>query len=73
MAQRVRLLSLRGSRVGRGELALPWSDQCQRLFEFTMRTVGRALSVLPERRRLYPFESCLADMRRRRALGRSLV
>ncbi|WP_194827347.1 oxygenase MpaB family protein [Nocardia sp. XZ_19_231] len=57
----------------RDELALPWSDRRQRLFEVTMRTLGRVLSVLPERWRLYPFESYLADMRRRRALGRPLV
>ncbi|MFE9787719.1 oxygenase MpaB family protein [Nocardia salmonicida] len=57
----------------RDELALPWSDRRRRLYEVTMRTLGRVLSVLPERWRLYPFESYLADMRRRRALGRPLV
>ncbi|MFD9548529.1 oxygenase MpaB family protein [Nocardia salmonicida] len=57
----------------RDELALPWSERRQRSFEITMRTLGRVLSVLPEHRRLYPFESCLADMRCRRALGRPLA
>ncbi|MFE3542930.1 oxygenase MpaB family protein [Nocardia sp. NPDC059177] len=57
----------------RDELGLPWSPRHQRAFEITMRAIGQILSVLPERVRLYPFETYLRDMRRRRELGKPLV
>lgn len=57
----------------RDELGLAWSDRRQRVFEIILRTLGRVLSVLPERVRLYPFETYLRDMRRRRELGKPLV
>jgi uncharacterized protein (DUF2236 family) len=57
----------------RDELGLAWSPRRQRIFEATMRSIGRVLRVLPERWRLYPFETYLHDMRRRRALGKPLV
>lgn len=57
----------------RDELGLDWSPRRQRVFELTMRSIGRVLRILPERVRLHPFEDYLHDMRRRRALGKPLV
>ncbi len=57
----------------RAELGLRWSPRRQRVFERTMRSIGLVLRVLPERWRLYPFETYLQDMRRRRELGKTLV
>ncbi|WP_435825032.1 oxygenase MpaB family protein [Nocardia niwae] len=57
----------------RDQLGLEWSPRRQRVFELTMRTIGLALRVFPERWRLYPFETYLHDMRKRRALGKPLV
>ncbi|WP_216906527.1 oxygenase MpaB family protein [Nocardia noduli] len=54
-------------------LGLSWGPRRQRIFELTMRAIGVVLRVLPERVRLYPFETYLRDMRRRRALGKPLV
>lgn len=57
----------------RDELGLPWSARKQWAFELTMRAIGRVLSVAPQSWRLYPFESYLRDMRRRRDQGKPLV
>ncbi|WP_051046977.1 oxygenase MpaB family protein [Nocardia asiatica] len=57
----------------RAELGLRWSPRRQRVFELTMRSIGLVLRVLPERWRLYPFETYLHDMRKRRELGKTLV
>ncbi|MFF2554198.1 oxygenase MpaB family protein [Nocardia sp. NPDC058058] len=57
----------------RDELGLEWSPGRQRAFEILMRTTGRVLVRLPQRYRLYPYENYLRDMRRRHALGKSLV
>ncbi|WP_405181121.1 oxygenase MpaB family protein [Nocardia sp. NBC_01377] len=54
-------------------LGLSWGPRRQRIFELIMRAIGVVLRVLPERVRLYPFETYLHDMRRRRALGKPLV
>ncbi|MBP2193086.1 oxygenase MpaB family protein [Nocardia goodfellowii] len=57
----------------RNELGLPWSPRRQRTFEAIMRAFGQLLVRLPVRWRLYPYENYLADMRRRRALGKPLT
>ncbi|MET7771720.1 oxygenase MpaB family protein [Nocardia sp. NPDC005366] len=57
----------------RDELGLRWSPRRQRIFEVTMRVIGAVCFVLPERFRLYPFETHLRDMRRRREQGKPLV
>ncbi|MBF6166376.1 DUF2236 domain-containing protein [Streptomyces gardneri] len=57
----------------REELGLDWSPRRQRVFELTMRSIGLVLRLVPERWRLYPFETYLYDMRRRRSLGKPLV
>ncbi|WP_433492702.1 hypothetical protein [Nocardia grenadensis] len=38
-----------------------------------MRAIGTVMRLGPERRRMYPLDKHLADMRRRRALGTPLV
>lgn len=57
----------------RDELDLPWDETRQRRFERIMRTIGRVVRLLPERWQQYPLDRHLADMRRRRALGKPLV
>ncbi|MGK8522654.1 oxygenase MpaB family protein [Nocardia asteroides] len=57
----------------RDELGLAWSPRRQRVFEAVMRVIGAVCAVLPDRFRLYPFESYLRDMRLRRELGKPLV
>ncbi|MET8649383.1 oxygenase MpaB family protein [Nocardia aurea] len=57
----------------RDELGLAWSPRRQRVFEVTMRAIGAVCFALPERFRLYPFQTHLHDMRRRRAQGKPLV
>ncbi|MGN2638007.1 oxygenase MpaB family protein [Nocardia takedensis] len=57
----------------RDQLGLRWSPRRQRLFERIMRTIGLIISKMPESVRLYPFETYLADMRERRAQGKSLI
>ncbi|BAD58107.1 oxygenase MpaB family protein [Nocardia farcinica] len=57
----------------RDELGLPWGPRRQRAFEVIMRAIGEVLRRGPERWRRYPLSKHLADMRRRRALGKPLV
>ncbi|MCX4091336.1 oxygenase MpaB family protein [Nocardia sp. alder85J] len=57
----------------RDQLDLDWGPRRQRVFELTMRAIGRTSALLPLRWRLYPFEGYLADMRKPRAQGKSLV
>ncbi|MFB8004295.1 oxygenase MpaB family protein [Nocardia sp. NPDC056000] len=57
----------------RDELGVHWSPRRQRTFETVMRLIGRALRVMPERWRLYPFENYVRDMRERQLAGKTLV
>ena len=57
----------------REELGLDWGPGRQRAFELTMRGIGLVTAAGPEQWRLYPLNQHLADMRRRRALGKPLV
>lgn len=57
----------------RDELGLEWSPRRQRAFELAMRAIGAVTAAGPEQWRLYPLNRHLADMRRRRALGKPLV
>lgn len=57
----------------RDELGLTWSPRRQRAFELIMRAIGAVMRLGPERWRMYPLDKHLADMRRRRALGKPLV
>ncbi|MEU0542099.1 oxygenase MpaB family protein [Nocardia sp. NPDC005978] len=57
----------------RDQLGLDWGPRRQRAFEVVMRTIGRVMQRLPERWRLYPLDTYLRDMRRRRAAGKPLV
>ncbi|WP_067902287.1 oxygenase MpaB family protein [Nocardia vaccinii] len=57
----------------RDELGLGWGPGRQRAFELVMRTIGAVCTVLPERFRLYPFETYLREMRARHAQGKPLV
>ncbi|MFI2229027.1 oxygenase MpaB family protein [Nocardia testacea] len=57
----------------RDELGLTWSPRRQRAFELIMRVIGTVMRLGPERWRMYPLDKHLADMRRRRALGKPLV
>ncbi|MEU4314594.1 oxygenase MpaB family protein [Nocardia sp. NPDC024068] len=57
----------------REELGLRWGPGRQRAFELVMRVIGTITAAGPESWRLYPLNRHLADMRRRRALGKPLV
>ncbi|NKY42176.1 oxygenase MpaB family protein [Nocardia cerradoensis] len=57
----------------RDALGLGWGPRRQRTFEIVMRTIGTVLKRLPEHWRSYPFDGYIEDMRRRQALGKSLV
>ncbi|MGW1738081.1 oxygenase MpaB family protein [Nocardia sp. NPDC001965] len=57
----------------RDELGLAWGPWRQRAFVVIMRAIGTVMRLGPERWRLYPLDKHLADMRRRRALGKPLV
>lgn len=57
----------------REELGLDWGPGRQRAFRLVMRAIGALTAAGPERWRLYPLNRHLADMRRRRALGKPLV
>ncbi|MFE7720318.1 oxygenase MpaB family protein [Nocardia rhizosphaerihabitans] len=57
----------------RDAIGLAWSPRRQRVFELVMRGIGRVLAVLPAEWRAQPFPRLLADMRARRAKGKSLV
>ncbi|MGW5381486.1 oxygenase MpaB family protein [Nocardia sp. NPDC003963] len=57
----------------RDELGLAWGPWRQRAFVAIMRAIGTVMRLGPERWRLYPLDKHLADMRRRRAMGKPLV
>nr|WP_245649540.1 oxygenase MpaB family protein [Nocardia shimofusensis] len=57
----------------RDQLGLDWGPRRQRAFEAVMRAIGTVVRAGPERWRRYPLDKHLADMRRRRALGKPLV
>ncbi|MBF6266246.1 oxygenase MpaB family protein [Nocardia farcinica] len=57
----------------RDELGLSWGPRRQHAFEVIMRAIGEVQRRGPQRRRRYPLSKHLADMRRRRALGKPLV
>ncbi|MFI6865545.1 oxygenase MpaB family protein [Nocardia sp. NPDC050406] len=54
-------------------LGLPWTDRDQRRFEQTLRAVGRVFAAAPESIRLFPYNVCLWDMRRRARQGKPLI
>ncbi|MFF0488416.1 oxygenase MpaB family protein [Nocardia sp. NPDC004068] len=57
----------------RDELGLDWGPRRQRVFEVVMRTLGRVMITLPERWRVYPFDTYLREMRERYTQGKPLV
>lgn len=57
----------------RDALGLDWGPGRERAFRLLMRAIGAVTAAGPERWRLFPLNRHLADMRRRRALGKPLV
>lgn len=57
----------------RDQMRFPWTASQQRTFDRVLRTLGVVNGALPARLRQFPYNVYLADFRRRRRRGASLV
>lgn len=57
----------------REQMRLPWTEHDQRRFDQLMRVIAAVVRRLPRPLRVFPYNACLWDLRRRRRLGRPLI